>query len=58
MCTKPGVNDKLLLIIGFCEFDQEDLRGEVVDVGDAEGHQAGELVCDDLEGLAVRPERL
>lgn len=44
MSTKPGVDDELLLIIGLGELDQEDLRGEVVDVGDSQGHQGGELM--------------
>lgn len=53
MRTETGVDNELLLVIGFGELNEEDLGGQVVDVGDAQGHQARELVCDDLEGLAV-----
>lgn len=49
MGAKSGIDDKLLLIVGLCEFEEQDLGGEVVDVGDAEGSQALlELVRDDL----------
>lgn len=37
-------------MVGFGEFQQEDARGEVVDVGEAEGDEGGgELVGDDFD---------
>ena len=41
-------------MVGFGEFQQEDARGEVVDVGEAEGDEGGgELVGDDLDGRVL-----
>lgn len=52
MASEARVNDNLFLMFRFREFNQEDLRGEVVDIGDAEGDEGnGELVGDDLGQL-------
>lgn len=49
MASEAGVYDELLLVVGLGELEKQDLGGEVVDVGQAKGHQAlVELVCDDL----------
>lgn len=49
MTSKARINYDLLFIVGFREFDEKDLRREVVDVGDAESDQGiRKLVCDDL----------
>lgn len=49
MRAETGVDHQLLAVFGFGEFEEEDARGEVVDVGEAEGDEGGgELVGDDL----------
>lgn len=49
MAPKPGFDDELLLDIGLGEFEEQDSGRELVDVGDAERHDAlGELVRDGL----------
>jgi hypothetical protein len=49
VASKAGVDDYLLFVFWFCKFYEKDLRGEVVDVGDAEGDEGvGELVGNDL----------
>jgi hypothetical protein len=49
MSAESGVDDKLLLVVGLCEFEEQNLGGEVVDVRDAESSQALlKLVRDDL----------
>ena len=50
MRAETGVDDELFAALGFGEFEEENARGEVVDVGEAEGDElGGELVGDDLE---------
>lgn len=50
MGAEAGVDDELLAALGLGELEQEDARGEVVDVGEAEGDELrGELVGDYLE---------
>jgi hypothetical protein len=49
VASKARVDDYLLFVFWFCKFYEKDLRGEVVDVGDAEGDEGvGELVGNDL----------
>jgi hypothetical protein len=41
-------------VIRLCEFDEENLGGEIIDVGHAQGDKSvGELMRDDLNRLAV-----
>jgi hypothetical protein len=54
VASKARVDDYLLFVFWFCKFYEKDLRGEVVDVGDAEGDEGvGELVGNDLGLLAT-----
>jgi hypothetical protein len=39
--AETGVDDELLAVLWFGEFEEEDSRGEVVDVGEAEGDELG-----------------
>lgn len=49
MATEASIDDELLLIVGFCELEEQNFGGEVVDVGDPESTQALlELVGNDL----------
>lgn len=41
MTAKPGIDEELLTFPRFSEFKEEDARGEIVDVGDAEGDEGG-----------------
>ena len=55
MASKSRVNDYLLLVFGLRELDEEDLRGEVVDVRDSKSHERfRELVSYDLALLVKR----
>jgi hypothetical protein len=39
MTSESRVDDYLLLVLGLREFDEEDFRGEIVDVRDSESEQ-------------------
>jgi hypothetical protein len=39
--AETGIDDELLAMLWFGEFEKEDSRGEVVDVGEAEGDELG-----------------
>lgn len=49
MAAEAGVDEELLLVVGLGELEQQDLGGEVVDVGEPERHQGlVKLMGDDL----------
>jgi hypothetical protein len=53
VCAEAGVDDELLAVLWFGEFEEEDARGEIVDVGETQGDEGGgEFVGDDLGGLS------
>jgi len=55
MASKAGIDYDLLLVVGLCEFYEEDFGGEIVDVCNSEGHNGiGQLMGDDLGALATR----
>ena len=55
MASKSRVNDYLLLVFGFRELDQEDFRGEVVDVRDSQSHKRiRQLVGYDLASVSCQ----
>lgn len=50
MASEARIDDKLLLVIGLGKLEEQDLGGEVVDVGQPQGSQALlELVGDDFD---------
>lgn len=54
MASKARVDNELLLAGGLGELEEQDLRGQVVDVGHTQSHQAlVEFVSDDLRGVRV-----
>lgn len=49
MTAKASINNELFLVVRLGEFEKEDLGGKVVDIGEAQRHQALlELMGDDL----------
>lgn len=49
MAAKAGIYDDLLLVLGLGKLEEQDLRGQVVDVGYSKAHQALlELMGNDL----------
>jgi len=52
--AETGVDDELLAVLWFGEFQEEDSRGEVVDVGETERDElCRELVSDDLARVST-----
>jgi hypothetical protein len=49
VAAKAGIDEELLLVVGLGELEQQDLRGEVVDICQSKAHQALlKLVSNDL----------
>lgn len=58
MAAEAIVDEQLLLVFRFSKLEQQDLGGEVVDVGQSQGHQAlVKLVCDDLARVSDSPRQ-
>ena len=54
MGAEAGVDDELLAVLWFGELEEEDARGEVVDVCETQRDELGrELVGDDLDGRVL-----
>lgn len=53
MGAETGVDDELLTVLWFGELEEEDSRGEIIDVCETERDELGrELVSDDLARMS------
>jgi hypothetical protein len=54
MASKSGIDQQLLLVVGFCKLEEQDFGGQVKDIGQSQSHQALlELMGDDLDRLSA-----